>query len=385
MSCMMLGFVRHFAPFRGRPIGVDLGATTLRLAQVDGEGADVRIVHADAIDVPANLPAGHSQSDFVVESLRKSLRSGKFGGRQISVALPASAVQVKHVRVGRGEAADVNPQIIEQAVALLGGDAADWFIRSAIAGEVNGETPPQQEAIAFATPRATIEQLIEDAASARVELAGVQVQPRVIAAAFGEIHRRKADTEAVNLFVDFGGSGTRAMVAAPVALKFVRDVPVRVSDLHDRIARALSIDPASAAILRRAVIARQNGRSNEINAPSTDGPAGDAVLLDKLSAAVEVEARRVADELELCRRYYEATFPTQPITKLIFTGGGAKDRMLCSAIAQAMALPAQIGDPLVRFTRAVLPSLTCIDRREAQPEWTVAIGLSMCAQPAGVR
>ena len=74
--------------------------------------------------------------------------------------------------------------------------------------------------------------------------------------------------------------------------------------------------------------------------------------MTKLTNAIDTEARRLADELELCRRYYEATFPAQPITKLIFTGGGAKDRLLCAAVAQAMALPAQIGDPLVRFARA---------------------------------
>ena len=182
-----------------------------------------------------------------------------FGGRHISVALPASAIQIKHVRISRGEGPEVQTQIAEQVVAQLGGEPADWFIRSAVAGEVSGEAPPQQEAIAFATPRATIDQLIEDAASARVELAGVQVQPRVIAAAFGEIHRRKADVEAVNLFADLGGSGTRAIVAAPIALKFVRDVPVRVADLHNRVARSLSIDPAAATILRRAAIARQTG------------------------------------------------------------------------------------------------------------------------------
>ena len=39
---------------------------------------------------------------------------------------------------------------------------------------------------------------------------------------------------------------------------------------------------------------------------------------------------------------------------------------------------------VVRFNRAALPSLACIDRREAQPDWTIAIGLSLCSQPVGV-
>ena len=106
--------------------------------------------------------------------------------------------------------------------------------------------------------------------------------------------------------------------------------------------------------------------------------------IPRLLAATETEAMRLADELDMCRRYYEATFPASPVTKLIFIGGGAKDRALCAAVAKAMAIPAQIGDPLVRFNRAALPSLACVDRREAQPDWTIALGLSLCSQPAAV-
>jgi hypothetical protein len=104
----------------------------------------------------------------------------------------------------------------------------------------------------------------------------------------------------------------------------------------------------------------------------------------RLQATTELEARQLADELDMCRRYYEATFPSSPVTKLIFVGGGARDRLLCAAVAKLMAMPAQIGDPLVRFNRAALPSLACVDRREPQPDWTIAMGLSLCCQPAGV-
>ena len=377
----MLGFVRQFVPYRGRPIGLDLGGSTLRMAQITGDAADYRLVHAEAIDVPAGAVAeGSDRSQFLIDSLKRALRTGKFLGRQVAVALPPSMVQVKHVRVGRGDGPEIATQAFEQAVASLGGDASDWLLRHAVAGDVSGESTPQQEAIVFATPRADLEQLIEDFTAARVELAGVQVQARIIATAFGEIHRRKADTEAVNLFIDLGATGTRAFVAAPINLKFVREVPIRIGEIHERVARALSLDPAAAAILRHSAATRLSGRSNEL--PAKDADTSDAI--PRLLAATENEAMRLADELDMCRRYYEATFPASPVTKLIFVGGGAKDRALCAAVAKAMAIPAQIGDPLVRFNRAALPSLACVDRREAQPDWTIALGLSLCSQPAAV-
>jgi Tfp pilus assembly PilM family ATPase len=95
---------------------------------------------------------------------------------------------------------------------------------------------------------------------------------------------------------------------------------------------------------------------------------------------------RLIEEIELCRRYYEGTFPSKPIERLIFVGGEAKQRSICQHIARQMQLAAQVGDPLVRMGRiSDLGLETGIDRRLPQPAWAVAIGLSMGAPvPVGV-
>ena len=93
-------------------------------------------------------------------------------------------------------------------------------------------------------------------------------------------------------------------------------------------------------------------------------------------------AQKIVGELDLCRRYYEATFPNKPVDRLVFIGGEAKNRALCTSIAREMGLAAQVGDPLVRMGRVSEIAIESgIDRRQPQPNWAVAIGLSMGPVP----
>jgi Tfp pilus assembly PilM family ATPase len=87
---------------------------------------------------------------------------------------------------------------------------------------------------------------------------------------------------------------------------------------------------------------------------------------------------KLVEELDLCRRYYEATFPSKPVERLIFIGGEARQRSLCQHIARGLSLAAQVGDPMVRMGRISEVGVESgLDRRQPQPTWAVAIGLSM--------
>ena len=78
------------------------------------------------------------------------------------------------------------------------------------------------------------------------------------------------------------------------------------------------------------------------------------------------------------RRYHDATFPNRPVDRLIFVGGESRHRGLCQRIAQALGVAAQVGDPMVRMGRiSDVGVASGIDRRQPQPGWAVAIGLSM--------
>ncbi|HEX8915253.1 MAG TPA: hypothetical protein VF796_23070, partial [Humisphaera sp.] len=112
-------------------------------------------------------------------------------------------------------------------------------------------------------------------------------------------------------------------------------------------------------------------------------PAAATPDADRVEAACREPVERLAQELMLCRRYHESTFPAMPVDRLVFVGGEARHRWLCVSIARAMDLAAQVGDPMVRLARTseVGPE-SGIDRRLPQPDWAVALGLTM--GPVGV-
>jgi hypothetical protein len=68
---------------------------------------------------------------------------------------------------------------------------------------------------------------------------------------------------------------------------------------------------------------------------------------------------------------------------MVFIGGQARHRGLCQQIARELSLAAQLGDPLCRMSKTCqLGPESGLDRRQPQPAWAVAIGLSM-GPPAG--
>ena len=109
------------------------------------------------------------------------------------------------------------------------------------------------------------------------------------------------------------------------------------------------------------------------------GPDAQARAVERI---MQEQAHKIVGELEMCKRYYEATFPAKPVDRLIFIGGESKNRALCTWIAREMGLAAQVGDPLVRMGRVSDIAIESgIDRRQPQPNWAVAIGLSMGSVP----
>jgi Tfp pilus assembly PilM family ATPase len=79
----------------------------------------------------------------------------------------------------------------------------------------------------------------------------------------------------------------------------------------------------------------------------------------------------IADELSMCLRYHRSLFGGRSIDRTIFLGGEARQIGVCQHIAQALRVPAQLGDPIARIENQ--------SGKEPRAEWAVACGL--CVAP----
>lgn len=320
---MLLSFVRSLVPDRGCPIGIDLGRSHVRMFQAHRVENDLRISWADAREVETGEHDADDCVDTWFAAVREMLKQGQFRSNRATLVLPAFATHIRHIRIPRTAETEL-PAVINDALQdKLPGHPTDFSVRWVVAGEVFTEQSPQQEVVVMAVARSTVEHLFRAAEQSKLDIAGVTVAPRAAVDCFENVYRRKADADAVNLFVDLGASAVRAIIATAGGIRFARTINLPTQGLDD-------------------------------------------AATDKLSS-----------ELDLCRRYHESCFPNLPVSRLIFVGGGAESKTLCQSIAQSLGVAAQLGDPLVRFNRSESTQFPALDRRKSQPAWAAVVGASL--------
>jgi type IV pilus assembly protein PilM len=428
----MFGFLKSIAA-NANPIGVDFGSDCLRMVQVQVTDGEPRITAAASADVPAHVRNDpNARTAFFAETARDLLVQGKFKGRQVVLALPAAQMYIQHLRLPRMDDDALKKALPWEARGKLPIDPSHALLRHTVAGEIYQDSEPKDEVILMAAARETVSGLLASAAKAKLDVLGMNVEPMAIVDCFNHVYRRKQDQTAINFFVDIGYKSSRAIIAEGSRILFARAIPIGGEHLNRAVAQALGIGAEEAKLLRIKLCqvqpsldehrARQEIQSAEATteAPPQEGfallnaslaaagksqnavataptttsttiappaapraargklptdPAEQIVLVEE---AIHEPLVRLIDELGLCRRYYETTFQNKPVDKLVFVGGEAKQRRLCQHIARDMCLAAQVGDPLVRMGRiSEIGIETGIDRRQPQPGWATAIGLSL--------
>ncbi len=409
----MLGFVQNWLSPRPNPIGVDFGSTCLRLAQVQVMGNEYHLIAAASADVPREIGQDVNQRiAWFAGTVRQLLSQGGFRGRQAVLGLPSAWMHIQHLRLPRMDDEAIKKAIAWESQGKLPIDPAHALMRHLVAGDICIDQEPQSEVILMAAARERINQFLAAAGKGKLDVVGMNVEPKVIVDCFARIYRRATDAEATSCYVDIGASATRAVIAYKGRILFARSIPIGGDHFTQVVADEMETSPQDARMLRvkyantgdalsppRRVddmganhagtggvaerdsfallnAATENGDAHHVGnqAVATDGRSESS----RVRLAVTPLRIKLTEELELCRRYYESTFSSRPVDRLIFVGGESRQRELCQEIARSLGLAAQVGDPLVRMSRASRVAIASgIDRRQTQPGWTVAIGLSM--------
>ena len=238
----MLSFVKNWLNAAARPIGIDFGSDSLKLAQVARAGNEWRLAAAACADVPGHVRRDvGARMNFFVQTVRELLAQGNFSGRRAYLALPMSSMFIQHLRLARMDDEAMKKAIPWEARGKLPIDPSHALIRHHVAGDVYNEQEPKSEVIIMAAGRDLVNQFLQIAAKARLDVVGMNVEPRVIVDCFANIYRRKSDAEVTNCFVDMGCSGTRAVIARGTHILFARSINIGGDHLTRAVASALGI------------------------------------------------------------------------------------------------------------------------------------------------
>ena len=380
----MLKMVQSLFGQKPAPVGVDFGSETLRMAQVELVEGEYRLAAASCIEIPMGARKNvTARMHFLSETCRPTFQKGNFSGRQIVIGIPAPLMHVVHLRVPKMDDESLLKALPWELKGKVPIEPSKALLRHVIAGEIFQDQETKLELIVMAVQRDTVSQFIRIAENARLEVIGLEPEPKAILDCFRSLFRRKADMDPTTMYIDIGFSATRVMVSCGEDLQVLRFIPIGGDQFNYAASVALKV-PVHEARRRRIQQAQTPGLDGGNGAMAAIDPILDPTTAKRLAERGIIEEacrdplERLLNELEPCRRYHEATFPNRPINRLVFVGGEALQTALCQQIAKRLGIAAQLGDPMVRLGRmSRVPVESGVDVSKPQPAWAVAAGLSI--------
>ena len=337
-----------FLKYRTYPIGVDVGRDSLKLAQLGNNGKGIHLIAGGIENRPADVKLGSGDwQRWVIEAIRKLIANGKFRGRNIVAAIPASEVFIDQIKVPQTpESDDWKPDdaIFSKIKQKLPFEAEDAMIKY---------IPTERDNILIiATERKIIDRHLAIYEKTNLAIKSIGVWPVALTNSYTSFFgRRKADIEAIVMLLEIEASCTNVVICRHRNLLFARSIPIGAEQLNRK--KALETLLSSTSHVRTLQYVADSS-------PSYDGDAVTGLVL----------------ELTACRRHFGSMYKRAQIERLIFLSGQTVDRDICGTIAEQLEIPAQIGDCLAAVEIEDAYHLG-IDRRGCRVNLATAFGLSL--------
>jgi type IV pilus assembly protein PilM len=345
------------------PIGIDLGATGAKLAQVAPGRSGLRVVAMSRIELPAGAADESARLDQMIRAVARRVHGGGFEGSRCVLSVDDRLLRVRSVRLPKMPDGDTGKAVHMDGPARLGfADESECVLGWMRAAEVAQSDGVKEEILYVGAAMAPLEQVALGLAELGLE--PVAIEPGFIAAArcYGRQLRRQADQSVVRVLVDVGLRGSSVMITRGHRVAFYKAVDLGGEEMTRAASEKLGLDPEAVSALRRQRMTR--------SADTPIDPKIDRAMFD----AVRPLLGDLAHEVNLCTRHYSVTFRGGRPTECIAFGGDALEPHLARILSETLQIPATVADPLDGIA---MPE--GVDRRPAamRPEYAVAVGLSL--------
>jgi type IV pilus assembly protein PilM len=343
------------------PIGLDLGQSAVKIVQLQGKAGKYTLAAHQHLDIPEELrDDGMARLNWFSRNIQKAMKSAGFTGKQCAIGLPPEDTFIRHIKIPKRDEAGTTAAVRLAASKELDYPVRDAVLRHIIVGEAYTEGETKQEVIVVATPQSTIDAYLHLANQLSLETTGLFIEPRAMIDCFSSLFDwGSAENQQTVLYVDIGAAHTQVVIAHGKDPAFIRSIARGADEVQSLLIEALECSPEELAGLRQKM-----------------DRGVDPENIDQAYTHLTAWVEAMCQEIETCIRYHNNVFRGgEPVNRVVFTGGAARDRRLCQSLAKRLNLPAQIGDPMEALS--VNKSLIDHGFAENHPELSVAIGLSL--------
>ena len=269
-----------------RPIGLDIGHTTIKMIQLSHHGESCRVDAAAEADLDPQLePGSDAWRQAVIETLRQCVQRGGFHGCQVVSCLPGDVLKIKSLRLDTADPEQIEQLIFTEVAPRFGLDAGLDEIRYSVAGSVYQGEEIKNEVIFFGIDRTQLAAHIDLLEQAALEPIALETVPGALFRSFQATLRRREDKEVVSVFVELGAKYTTVIIGRGQEIAFIKQIPLAGRQFNEQVASRLGIAFGDAIKLR----SRLHGADAEGIDPETARAVRDA-----MSASVEELAHEIS-------------------------------------------------------------------------------------------
>ena len=344
----------------GTRIGLDIGSTAVRAAELHTGGDVPSLVRAAQVPLPLGAVENGEIRDAaaVSEALRELWRRGGFKSRQVTMGVGNQRVVVREVALPSIPEKELRDSLAFQVQEFIPISVDEAVLDYDILGEFEHEGRTMLRLLLVAAHQAMVDTVVEAAAAAKLTPVGLDLTTFALVRAIGTMEEPlEAQVEGEEALVDIGAHGTNICVHERGMTRFVRFLPSAGRDVTVAIARALNVGDDEAERLKR-------GETLE-SGPSPEDARGVAMS----------RAAGFVDEIRSSLQFYTAQTPGTRIGRVLIAGGGSKLEGLLEIFQERLPSAVDRGHPL-SHVRSQL-GLSEESLAEAEPVLTVAVGLAM--------
>ncbi|QDU33976.1 Competence protein A [Poriferisphaera corsica] len=349
---------------RNRPIAIDFGASTIKLMQVE-LGQPAKLLSACCVEMSEQERDNDPQRlDFYRSTLKRMLNAKMVKGRSAVISIPAHETIIQHFEIEGGSEDGIELEIQMRLEQRLEQDMSDFVIRTLSTNKRMREGKELTDVITVAVKKSTVYQYVSIAKSAGINVSDVVPEPSSICSMTNsQLENEHADK--TQCTVDIGSLRARLMIHQGSNVLYFKNINIdhRLWQDNREVDSELQCEEPE--------IEPKNWSINQISQSGNDTQCS--------NEAVEC----LADEIQMCLRYYRSLYPQDVIKEITFTGGNSMQNEICKELAVRLGITVVISDPFKTLDLSELSKekLIGLNADVPQPGWNVPIG--MCMSLAG--
>ncbi|MGA1813456.1 type IV pilus assembly protein PilM [Frondihabitans sp. 4ASC-45] len=340
-------------------VGVDIGAASLRAVEIaNPTSARPTLVRFGEVPLPAgSVSRGEViEPQTVAQSMRALWSQAGFKSKQVVLGMGNQRVLARDLTVAKASKARIQEALPFQVQDMLPIPVADALLDFYPVSEGIGEHGPVINGLLIAAVKDAVLGNVRASKLAGLHAVGVDLIPFAVS----RLLVNRARLTGTVALIDIGASTTSVVLVSDGVPQFVRLIPSGGDDITNDLASRLEIPRELAEGAKRTLGLVSSSATKE----------------DKTASAVIFETvNELLGSLRNTVSYYANTRPTEHVTHIVLSGGGAQLRGLPEALAEVTRIPVVAADPLqgVSFAR----SASEVDVRSNVTSLTVALGLAL--------